>query len=108
MLPFVLTLLSVPGILAAPAGSSKSSGQDGPYHDFSLSCTRVSLDDRGSILSASCARPIWASSNGNGNNGNNPSNQGSPQPQQMMLDNELDLRMCVGIEQETGELAWDV
>ena len=108
MHPLVLTLLSVPSILAAPAGYFKSSGRDGPYHDFSLSCAHVSLDDRGSILSASCARPIWASSNGNGNNGNNPGNRGSPQAQQMMLDNELDLRMCVGIDQETGELAWDV
>jgi hypothetical protein len=77
---FLILLASAASLLATAAAS--------PFGNFSLSCTGVDLFHN-FFLGATCCRP--------GDHG-----------AETQFENELDLTMCIGLNQVTGHMQWEV
>jgi hypothetical protein len=73
-------------VLAFPATKPGSSSSQ--YHNFSLSCTAVDLFHN-FFLGATCCRP-------------------SDGAVEIQSQNELDLTMCIGLDQKSGRMQWEV
>ena len=75
-------------ILAAAASVFATAAAANPYSNFSRSCTAVGLFHN-FFLGATCCHP-----DGNGNDAQS--------------ENELDLTMCIGLNQVSGHMQWEV
>lgn len=76
-----------------------------PPGNFSLSCTAIDLVHN-FFLGATCCHPIAtapASSPDDGNGGG-----GGGVVVEAQSDNQLDLTMCIGLDQVSGRMQWEV